>query len=169
MNKLIRLSGMLHESLVNGPGVRRVFFAQGCKHKCSGCFNPHTHDFNGGRLLDMDELIEDVKRNPMLKGVTFSGGDPFEQGEKFAYMARNFKELGLNVWCYTGYTYEFIKENLEIRAGWKELLNNIDVLVEGKFDITKKDETLRYRGSSNQRIVDVKRSLAEEKIVVLEY
>lgn len=156
--KTIRLSGMLSESLVNGPGIRRVFFAQGCTHKCKGCFNAETHDFNGGLEFDMDELIDEVKANPILKGVTFSGGDPWEQADKFAYMAKRFKEQGLNVWCYTGYTYEYILENMDKRVGWKDLLESIDVLVDGKFDETKKVEGLKFKGSSNQRIIDVKNS-----------
>ena len=79
MSKYVRLAGIAYESLVNGPGMRRVYFAQGCKHNCEGCFNKDTHDFNGGELKDMDELIDDAIGNPMLKGVTFSGGDPLEQ------------------------------------------------------------------------------------------
>lgn len=168
MDKNIRLSGILYESLANGPGIRRVFFSQGCKHNCPQCFNPETHDFNGGFLWDMDELIGDVKGNPMIKGVTFSGGDPLEQAEKFAYMARNFKSLGLNIWSYTGYTFEYILENLEDNPYWKEFMENIDVLVDGRFEVDKMQEGLKYRGSNNQRLIDVKSSLKERKAVVME-
>ena len=169
MDKNIRLSGIAYESLVNGPGIRRVFFAQGCKHKCKGCFNPDTHDFNGGENRNMDELIEAVLENPILRGVTFSGGDPWEQADKFAYMAKAFKENKLSVWSYTGYTYEYILEHKNERNGWNELLNNIDVLVDGKFEEDKTREDLKFRGSYNQRIIDVKESLKEGKIVTLEY
>lgn len=169
MDKNIRLSGIAYESLVNGPGMRRVFFAQGCRHKCKGCFNPDTHDFNGGEDRNMDELIEDVLENPMLRGVTFSGGDPWEQADKFAYMAKIFKEHNLNVWSYTGYTYEYIWEHKDERNGWNELLNNIDVLVDGRFEEDMMQEGLKFRGSYNQRIIDVKESLKEGKIIVLEY
>ncbi|GAB6168617.1 anaerobic ribonucleoside-triphosphate reductase activating protein [Clostridium carnis] len=169
MNKNIRLSGIAYESLVNGPGMRRVFFSQGCNHFCKGCFNPDTHDFLGGEERDMDELIHDVLDNPMLKGITFSGGDPLEQADKFSYMAKIFKKNNLNIWCYTGYTFEYILDNLDKRVGWKELLNNIDVLVDGKFDLTKTREGLRFRGSTNQRIIDVKKSLDTKKIEVLDY
>lgn len=168
MNKNIRLSGILYESLANGPGIRRVFFSQGCKHNCPECFNPETHDFNGGFLWDMDELIEDVKSNPMIKGVTFSGGDPLEQSDKFAYMAKSFKALGLNVWSYTGYTFEYIWENLQSHPYWKELMENIDVLVDGRFEVDKMQEGLKYRGSSNQRLIDVQRSLKERKAVEIQ-
>jgi len=165
MEKTIRLSGIAYESLVNGPGMRRVFFAQGCKHNCKDCFNPDTHDFNGGEERDMDELISDTLNNPILRGVTFSGGDPFEQADKFAYMAKAFKDSNLNVWSYTGYTYEYIIENKDKRLGWNELLNNIDVLVDSKFEVEKMQDGLKYRGSTNQRIIDVKKSLSSKDVV----
>lgn len=168
MKDTIRLSGIAYESLVNGPGIRRVFFSQGCKHNCEGCFNPDTHDFDGGDERNINELIKDVLKNPMIKGVTFSGGDPFERAEEFAYMAKSFKDNKLNVWSYTGYTFEEIINNLDKRSGWRDLINNIDVLVDGKFDKNKMEDGLRFRGSSNQRIIDVKESLKSEKIMLLE-
>lgn len=152
----IRLAGILEESLVNGEGIRRVLFSQGCPHNCVGCFSPHTHTYAGGKLIEMDEIIKEIKNNPLLAGVTFSGGDPWEQAEKFAYIAKNVKELGLNVWCYTGYTYEYILENQDKRQGFRELLKYVDVLVDGKFDANKKDSTLKFRGSKNQRILKLK-------------
>lgn len=167
MDKNIRLSGIAYESLVNGPGMRRVFFAQGCRHNCEGCFNPDTHDFKGGELRNMDDLIKDVLNNPMIKGITFSGGDPWEQADKFAYMAKIFKENKLNIWSYTGYEFEYILEKKDERTGWKDLLNSIDVLVDGKFQIDKKDDKLKFRGSSNQRLINVPESLKQEKIITL--
>mgnify|MGYP002513854766 CR=1 FL=1 len=122
MLKYVRLAGVIYESLVNGPGMRRVFFAQGCKHKCEGCFNPETHSFDDGEIMDMDKLIKDVLDNPMLKGVTFSGGDPIEQAHSFAYMAKAFKNSNLNIWCYTGYTFEQILEKMKKDKDLKELL-----------------------------------------------
>lgn len=169
MEKSIRLSGIAYESLVNGPGMRRVFFAQGCKHNCEECFNPDTHDFAGGEERDMDELIKDVLDNPILKGITFSGGDPFEQADKFAYMAKEFRKNGLNIWSYTGYKFEYIVKQLENNKGWKDLLNNIDVLVDGRFEKDKMQDGLKFRGSLNQRIIDVKESLKTGKIVTLNY
>ena len=165
MNNKIRLSGIAYESLVNGPGIRRVFFAQGCKHNCNGCFNPDTHDFNGGELCDMDYLIGEVKKNPIIKGITFSGGDPIEQAKRFAYMAKAFKEMNLNIWCYTGYTFEQLLEKMNDIEGLEDLLNNIDVLVDGRFEIDKKKEGIKYRGSSNQRLIDVKKSLENGKVI----
>ena len=131
MSKTVRLAGIAYESLVNGPGMRRVFFAQGCKHKCKGCFNPETHSFEDGEIMDMDKLIKDVLDNPILKGVTFSGGDPIEQAHSFAYMAKAFKNSNLNIWCYTGYTFEKLLEVMKVDTAISELLNNIDVLVDG--------------------------------------
>lgn len=169
MEKEVRLSGIAFESLVNGPGLRRVLFAQGCIHNCKGCFNPDTHDPKGGQVMDMDKIIKDIKNNPLIKGVTFSGGDCLEQADKFAYMGKKIKELGLNIWCYTGYTYEYILQNKDKRAGWDDLLDNIDVLVDGKFEEDKQDSALRYKGSSNQRIIDIKESLKSNKVVTIEY
>lgn len=162
--KQIRLSGIAYESLVNGPGMRRVFFSQGCKHNCKGCFNKETHDFNGGEEKNMDELIEDTLKNPFIKGVTFSGGDPFERAKEFNYMAKKFKEAGLNIWSYTGYKFEEIIKNEESL----ELLRNIDVLVDGKFEEDKKEDNLRFKGSSNQRIIDVNESLKNNIVKLLD-
>ncbi|KAI3349623.1 anaerobic ribonucleoside-triphosphate reductase activating protein [Clostridium botulinum] len=168
MDKKIRLSGIAYESLVNGPGIRRVFFSQGCNHNCKGCFNPDTHDFNGGEERNIDELIEDVLCNPMIKGITFSGGDPFERADEFSYMAKIFKENNKNIWCYTGYTFEYINDNLERNKGWRDLINNLDVLVDGKFEEDKKEDGLKFKGSSNQRIIDVKESLKSNKVVIFD-
>lgn len=167
MKKTVRLAGIAYESLVNGPGMRRVFFAQGCKHNCNGCFNLETHNFDGGEIMDMDELIKDVLDNPLLKGVTFSGGDPIEQAHSFSYMANIFKSSNLNIWCYTGYKFEDLIKKMELDKSIKDLLNNIDVLVDGKFEINNKKEGLKFKGSSNQRIIDVKKSLESGEIVVI--
>lgn len=163
----IRLAGIAYESLVNGPGMRRVLFSQGCSHNCEGCFNQDTHDFNGGELMDMDQIVKDIIDNPFIKGVTFSGGDPWEQADKFAYIAKELKEKGINIWSYTGYTFEHIIENKFKRKGWNDLLNIVDVLVDGKFEMDNKIENLKYRGSSNQRIIDVKESLISKQLKIL--
>lgn len=169
MDNKIRLAAILPESLVNGIGIRRVLFSQGCPHNCKGCFSPHTHSYTGGALLDMDEIIDDIKVNPMLRGVTFSGGEPWEQADKFAYIAKAVKALGLNVWCYTGYTFEYILENQYKREGWQDLLSYIDVLVDGKFQEDKVNSKLKFRGSSNQRIINVKGSLEVLGAVALDF
>jgi anaerobic ribonucleoside-triphosphate reductase activating protein len=161
----IRLAGIAYGSLVNGPGLRRVLFSQGCRHNCRGCFNPETHSFTEGKLCNMDEIIEEIKNDTIISGITFSGGDPFEQADKFAYIAGSIRETGKNIWCYTGYTFEYILENKEQRTGWNDLLNNIDVLIDGRFEEDKKVTGLKFRGSGNQRIIDVKESLKENKVI----
>lgn len=166
--KKIRLAAILPESLVNGPGIRRVLFSQGCPHNCQGCFSPHTHSYTDGALIDMNEIVEDIRRNPLLRGVTFSGGEPWDQADKFAYIAKEVKAMGLNVWCYTGYTFEYILKHQHSRNAWNELLKYVDVLVDGKFEQEKSDGRLKFRGSSNQRIIDIKNSLEVMSAVALD-
>lgn len=171
MNKKVKLAGIVYESLANGPGIRRVLFAQICKHNCKGCFNPETHSEDGGEWVDMDKIIDDIINNPILSGVTFSGGDPWEQADKFAYIAKELKDKveksDFNIWCYTGYTIEYILDNKSNILGWDELLNNIDVLVDGPFKEDKMVEGLKYRGSSNQRIIDIKKTLQLQKVITI--
>ena len=145
----VKLAGICFESLVNGEGLRRVYFAQGCRHNCPGCFNPETHSMDGGQLFDCDFLVEDYLKCGYLKGVTFSGGGPFEQPEAFGYLSEKFKEHGVNIWCYTGYTYEYLSNSNQ----FKKILNNIDVLVDGKFIKELPDNSRRFCGSKNQRII----------------
>ena len=150
----VRLAGVIETSINNGEGIRKVIFAQGCKHHCKGCFNPDTHDFNGGYECDTEKIIERINNDYMIDGVTFSGGDPFEQAEAFAHIAKNINK-DLTIWCYTGYTLQQIIDNIN-RPGWKELITNIDVLVDGKFEEDKKDRNLKYKGSSNQNIIELR-------------
>ena len=117
----------------------------------------------------MDELIEDTLKNPMITGVTFSGGDPLEQSDKLIYMIKKFKEKNLNIWSYTGYTFEFLLENSNDKNKWKEYLENIDVLVDGKFEIEKSSANLKFRGSSNQRIINVPESLKQNKVILFDF
>lgn len=166
-DRTIRLAGIIKESVVDGKGIRYVLFSQGCTHNCKNCFNPETHSFTGGKLYDMDEIIEDIKKHPLHRGVTFSGGDPFEQADKFSYIAKSVKELGLNIWSYTGYTFEYILAHIEERESWKDYLKYIDVLVDGPYEDDKRDLSLAFRGSRNQRIIDVQSSLSAGKAVEL--
>lgn len=151
----IRLAGVIESSINNGDGIRKVIFAQGCKHNCKGCFNPETHDFDGGYLCNTDKIIQRINEDYMIDGVTFSGGDPFEQASAFAEIAKNINK-NLTIWCYTGYIYEYLIKHKNEHEGWEELLNNINVLVDGKFEEDKKDRNLKYRGSSNQRIIKLR-------------
>lgn len=153
----IRIAGIEDESIVDGPGIRMVIFTQGCNHNCEGCHNPESHSFHGGELIDIEEIINMVKANPLLDGITLSGGDPFEQSLECSILAKKVKELGLNVVTYTGYTFEEILSNED----FKRLLLQTDTLIDGKFDITQKSLMLKFRGSKNQRILDVKKFLGE--------
>ena len=164
---VMRLGGICYESLTNGEGLRTVLFSQGCRHNCKGCFNPDTHDFNGGEEFTIQEINETIERvSPLIDGVTFSGGDPFEQAKDFAEIAKFCHSLGLNIWCYTGYTYEHLVEYSDSNNRWSDLLTNIDVLIDGKFIQELYDGTLKFKGSSNQRIIDVKLSNACGKVIL---
>ncbi len=163
MNKQIKVAGIVNESIVDGPGIRMVVFAQGCKHKCKGCHNPHTHSFDGGEFVEIDKIISDIKKNSLLDGITLSGGDPFEQAESFAELAKEVKKIGMNVITYTGYTYEQLVKYSSERKGYKELLENTDMLVDGPFIMEEKSLLLKFRGSKNQRIIDVPSSRKNKK------
>lgn len=165
---LIRLAGLVPESFVDGPGIRFTVFTQGCPHKCEGCHNPETHDFNTGRLADVDKVFERIIKNPLVKGVTFSGGEPFCQPEPLAYLAKLLKEKGYHVMSYSGYTFEELLEKSHSNTHIGDLLNNIDILVDGPFLLAERSLELRFRGSRNQRIVDVSESLKTGKAVTVE-
>jgi len=156
MNK-IRIAGIVEESIVDGPGIRLVVFTQGCNHNCDGCHNPESHSFSGGKLIEIEDILDMIKENPLLDGITFSGGEPFEQAFECSILAKKVKDLGLNVIVYTGYTFEQILKNDQ----FKELLLQTDTLIDGKFDIEQKSLMLKFRGSKNQRIIDVKRFLGK--------
>ena len=153
----IRISGIVNDSVVDGPGFRLAVFTQGCPHHCAGCHNPQTHYFEGGREIDTQEIIEKLRGNPLLDGITLSGGEPFCQGAACAELASAAHALGLNVWTYSGYTYEqLLAGDAEQRA----LLAETDVLVDGPFVLPQRTLELRFRGSANQRLIDVKASAA---------
>lgn len=167
----IRLSHQItKESIVDGPGFRGVIWTQGCIHNCKGCHNPSTHDFNGGFLMDITEIEEELRTLKLHKGITFSGGEPFEQPSECMEIAKIAKKLGMDIWCYTGYTFEeLVNENgIRYKNGWKEFLEYIDVLVDGPFTVEKKNLQLKFRGSENQRIIDVKKSLKNRVTMIKE-
>ena len=158
---LIRIAGLVPESFVDGDGIRFAIFMQGCRRNCEGCHNPETHDLNGGRLIDTSEIISAIKKNPLLDGITLTGGEPLLQIDASYEIARAAKNFGLTVWCYTGYTFENLPPEAE------PLLENVDVLIDGEFVESQRDLELQFRGSSNQRIIDVKKTLKQKKIVLL--
>ena len=145
----IRIAGVVPESIVDGEGIRYAIFMQGCLRRCEGCHNPATHSLDGGRIFDTDELIAAIKRNPLLAGITLTGGEPLLQVDAAIELAKATKNLGLNVWCYTGYTFE------KIPPFAKELLKFVDVLVDGPFILEQRNLELDFRGSTNQRIIDL--------------
>lgn len=165
---LIRLAGLVPESYVDGPGIRFTVFVQGCPHHCKGCHNPETHDFNGGRLADVDKIFGKIIRDPLIKGVTFSGGEPFCQPEPLNYLAGLLKEKGYHVMSYSGYTFEELLEMSEKNSDVKGLLEKLDILVDGRFELSQRSLELKFKGSRNQRLIDVPKSLKEGRVVLCE-
>ena len=162
----MRIANTISDSSVDGPGLRFTVFTQGCPHACPGCHNPETHPVEGGREVTVEELAGQMRSNPLLDGLTLSGGDPFLQGEACAALGRMAHEAGLNVWTYTGYTYE------ALLAGGAPahlaLLEETDVLVDGPFVMALKSHAAKFRGSANQRLIDVKKSKAAGRVVLWE-
>jgi len=151
----IRIAGIVKESIVDGTGIRFSVFTQGCPHRCKGCHNSHTHDFKGGTETDVSEVITQFEQNPLLDGITLSGGEPFCQAAACNELAKAAKKLNKTVWCYTGYKLQELLKMTKTDEDIKNLLCNIDILVDGKFDETKTDHTLKFKGSKNQKIIDL--------------
>ena len=154
----LRIAGTANDSIVDGPGIRFTVFTQWCPHHCEGCHNPQTHDFEGGEICDTAELLKKISGNPLLDGVTFSGGEPFCQAKALAELGREVKKLGLDIITYTGYEFEELYKNRE-KNGWGELLEVTDILIDGKFILSQKDWNIKFRGSSNQRYLDCRASM----------
>jgi len=166
MEGILRISDTVQDSIVDGPGLRYVVFCQGCTLDCPDCHNPHTHDPDGGRLINIPEILEQIDRNPLLKGLTISGGEPFLQAEGAAELARCAHDRGLDVWCFTGMTWEELNKP-GAPSAWGVFLEQIDVLVDGPFIAKKRTLALPWRGSGNQRIIDVQDSLESGQIIGL--
>ncbi|MBP1545466.1 MAG: anaerobic ribonucleoside-triphosphate reductase activating protein [Oscillospiraceae bacterium] len=162
---IIMTAGLKNDSIVDGPGIRLTVFVQGCPHRCKGCHNPQTHDFNCGTPVTADEIMELISSNPLLDGVTFSGGEPFCQAAALAEIGKRIREKGYNIITYTGYTYEQLMSGATEENGYMKLLSVTDLLVDGPYIESQSSPDIRFRGSANQRIIDVKRSLAENKAV----
>ncbi|KMT21420.1 anaerobic ribonucleoside-triphosphate reductase activating protein [Clostridium cylindrosporum] len=160
----VKLAGITKESLVDGPGIRYVIFSQGCNHNCKGCHNPSTHSFDKGKEFDVEEILQDILNRKHIDGVTFSGGDPFYQPEEFGYIAKRLREENIHIISYTGFKYENILDNYKM----KELLENVDILIDGPFIENKKTFKMAFRGSENQRAIDVKKSLLDDKVITLD-
>ena len=154
----MRICNTVQDSIVDGPGLRFVVFLQGCTLNCPECHNPQTHDLNGGYLVSIHDILEQIDRNPLLKGLTISGGEPFLQAERAAVLARSARDRGLNVWCFTGKTWEELTKS-DAPPEWGLLLEQTDVLVDGPFISKKRTLAMPWRGSGNQRVIDVQSSL----------
>jgi len=162
----IRLSSSIAtDSVVDGRGLRTVIWCQGCPHDCAGCHNPDTHSFTGGFEQDIDELVQEILAVQMQSGVTFSGGDPMMQPASCAAIASRLKERTINIWCYTGFTFEELLD----KPDCVQFLQYIDVLVDGKFELALKSYELLFKGSANQRIIDVPASLKENRVVLYQF
>lgn len=161
---MLNLSGIVQDSIVDGPGLRIAIFAQGCPHKCTGCHNPETWDFSGGTKISVEEVYEIIRQNPLCRGVTFSGGEPFCQAEEFSRLAKMLKADGYEVASYTGYTLE---ELLALNTpAVLDLLQSLDILIDGRFEIKNRSLELLFKGSTNQRILDVEKSLTSSTPVL---
>ncbi len=168
LSEKLRIAGTVNDSIVDGPGIRFAIFTQGCPHHCEGCHNPHTHDFEAGELVTLESLLEKIKANPLLDGVTYSGGEPFCQAKQLYKLGIEIKRLGMNIVTYTGYTFEYLTKHASEQNFYNELLSVTDYLVDGPFELDKRDILLKFKGSSNQRIINVKKSLSEKKVVEAE-
>ena len=161
----MRIAGIVQESIVDGPGLRMTVFTQGCPHRCPDCHNPDSHDENGGQEMSVEEIIAQLDQSPLTCGLTLSGGDPMMQPEDCRKLAEAAHERGWDVWTYTGYIWE---------ALWQEgnperlaLLRESDVLVDGPYMAAQSSYAAYFRGSTNQRLIDVKRSLAAGEVQIL--
>lgn len=149
----IRLAGIIRESITDGPGIRFVVFCQGCPHHCEGCHNKETWSYDGGKDVSIDKILEAIDANGLINGVTFSGGEPFEQAKEFLALAKEIKKRNLSIMIYTGYKYEDLIEKNDENIN--QLIHLADLIVDGPFILEQRDLSLKFRGSRNQRIIDV--------------
>lgn len=161
----LRLAGVVRESIVDGPGIRFVVFCQGCPHGCPGCHNEETHDFKGGYDCELTKILKAIDENPLLDGVTFSGGEPMCQPEAYYKLAVEIKKRNLHILIYTGFTYEELLKMGKSNHYILDLLDISDILIDGKFQLQERDLTLSFRGSKNQRIIDLNRTRATGSLV----
>lgn len=157
----LRVAGMVNDSVVDGPGWRFTVFVQGCPHCCPGCHNPHTHDFNGGEEIETADVLQKVEANPLLDGVTFSGGEPFCQAAPLAELGQALKKKGYDIITYTGFTFEELFARAQDDEAARALLAVTDLLIDGPFLQEQKRYDLRFRGSVNQRILDCPKSMEQ--------
>ena len=164
----LRLAGLVKESVVDGPGLRAVVFVQGCPHRCPGCHNPETWDPAGGFAVTVDDLWREIKDLRLLRGITYSGGEPFAQAGPLAVLAERIKEQGWDLFVYTGYTWEELQNRRWEDPGTDRLLRLADVLIDGPFILKERDLSLPFRGSRNQRLIDLRATEASGRVVLWE-
>ena len=162
----LRIAGVVKESIVDGKGIRYTVFTQGCPHHCKGCHNPQTWAFEGGEITTPEKLFADFGKNPLLKGLTLSGGEPMLQPAELVDLCRAVHAAGKDVMAYTGFTYEELLDRQKDDPALAELLNEIDTLVDGRFILAQRDLTLIYKGSRNQRIIDLNATRREGHLVL---
>lgn len=157
----LNVAGVYHDSITNGEGWRSVLFVSGCPHRCEGCHNPNTWKREYGTPYNEEEVFNKLTDNELLDGVTISGGEPFLYTKTLLSLVKKIKEKKLDIWVYTGYVWEELLERAENDLYTRQFLETIDVIVDGRFEIEKKKPSLKFRGSTNQRIIDVKVSIKE--------
>jgi len=163
----IRLAGdITTDSVVDGDGLRSVVWCQGCIHNCPGCHNPETHSFDKGILKEVSEVCDEIASLEFQDGITLSGGDPLCQIDACNEIAKFCQSIGLNVWCYTGYKMEDLLKRCKKEMKLKELLENVDVLVDSPFILELKSYDVPFRGSSNQRLIDSKKSVLLDEVII---
>ena len=163
----LQIAGIVDDSIVDGDGCRLTVFVQGCARRCPGCQNPETQPMEGGHAIDTAAILQQMAENPILSGVTFSGGEPFLQPAPLASLARAVHQRGLDVWSYSGFTLEELAERAEKDKATRALLSEPDVLVDGPYEASQRDLTLHFRGSRNQRVIDMKKTRKAGRIVLL--
>lgn len=166
--KLLRIAGIMKESIVDGPGIRFAIFCQGCPHDCEGCQNPSTHSFQDGEIVKISNILKYIDENPLIQGVTFSGGEPLCQVKPFLSLAKEVKNRNLHLLIYTGYTIEELEIRMKKEHELEELLRTADHLIEGRFVQKLRNLSLLYRGSSNQRIIDLNAYFSTGEIIPCE-
>jgi len=164
----IRISGIVKQSAVDGPGLRLTVFTQGCPHRCPGCQNPETNDFEGGQDIPATDILNELDKNPLLQGITLSGGEPLARPQQLLPITQGAKARGKDIVCFTGYTLEELLPKTREDKDLNNLLTQIDLLIDGRYDATQRDLTLRFRGSRNQRVLNLPASLAKGEAVLAE-
>ena len=163
----LQIAGIVDDSIVDGDGCRLTVFVQGCARRCPGCQNPETQPMEGGHAIDTAAILQQMAENPILSGVTFSGREPPLQPAPLARLARAVHQRGLDVWSYSGFTLEELAERAEKDKATRALLSELDVLVDGPYEEAQRDLTLHFRGSRNQRVIDMKKTRKAGRIVLL--